>query len=159
MFGGSKLGSPVTSGVTRRQSRVYFLDCKVILTHILRTWVQKSTLLLQNRVHTEVLKKTPSSAKYVTRVLPPSVPECPRRAYEGPLAVDQIYLDKSLWYLIRLLNLQVFSNRFIKSVELTYHYLLYRSILYLHNSAAAESRFASSKAFGQSRFEEFISLR
>ena len=57
--GGSKLGSPVTSGVTRRQSRVYFVDFKRILTPILRTWVQKSTLLLQNRGHAEVLKKDP----------------------------------------------------------------------------------------------------
>ena len=39
--GGSKFGSPVTLGVTRRQSRVYFMDCKGILTPILRTWVQK----------------------------------------------------------------------------------------------------------------------
>ena len=44
---------------------------------ILRTWGQKSTLLLQNRGHAEVLKKTPSSAKYVTRVRPPFVSECP----------------------------------------------------------------------------------
>ena len=77
MFSGSKLGSPDTSGVTRRQSRVCFRDCKGILTPILRTCVQKSTLLLQNRGHAEVLKKTPSSAKYVTKVRPPSVPECP----------------------------------------------------------------------------------
>ena len=35
---------------------------------------KKCTLLLQNRRHAEVLKKTPSSAKYVTRVRPPSVP-------------------------------------------------------------------------------------
>ena len=42
-------------------------------TPIFRTWVQKSTLLLRNRGlgHAEVLKKTPSSAKYVTRVPPP----------------------------------------------------------------------------------------
>ena len=33
--------------------------------------VQKSTLLLQNRGHAEVLKKTPSSAKYVMRLRPP----------------------------------------------------------------------------------------
>ena len=66
--GGSKLGSLVTSGVTRRHSRVYFVDCKGIFTPILRTWVRKSTLLLQNRGHAEVLKKTPSSAKYVTKV-------------------------------------------------------------------------------------------
>ena len=78
--GGSRLGSPVTSGVTRRQSRVYFVDCNGILTPILRTMVQKSTLLLQKRGHAEVLKKTPSSAKYVTKVRPPSVPECPPRA-------------------------------------------------------------------------------
>ena len=49
------------------------MDCKGILIPILRTWVQKSTLLLQNRGHAEVLKKTPSSAKYVTKVRPPSV--------------------------------------------------------------------------------------
>ena len=82
LFNGSKWRQQtrkpwVTSGVTRRQSRVYFVDCKGILTPILRTWVQKSTLLLQNRGHAEVLKKTPSSAKYVTKVRPPSVPECP----------------------------------------------------------------------------------
>ena len=57
--GGSKLGSPVTSGVTRRQGRVYFVDCKGISTPILRTWVQKSTLLLQICGHAEVLKKDP----------------------------------------------------------------------------------------------------
>ena len=57
--GGSRLGSPVTSGVTRRQSHVYFVDCKGILNPILRTLVQKSTLLLQNRRHAEVLKKDP----------------------------------------------------------------------------------------------------
>ena len=60
--------------VTRCQSRVYFVDCKGILTPILCTWIQESTLLLQNRGHAEVLKKTPSSAEYVTRVRPPSVP-------------------------------------------------------------------------------------
>ena len=59
MFSGSKLGSPVTSGVTLHQIRVYFVACKGILTPILRTWVQKSTLLLQNRGHAEVLKKDP----------------------------------------------------------------------------------------------------
>ena len=74
MFSGSsKLGSPVTSGVTRRQSRIYFVECKGILTPILRTWVQKSTLLLQNRGHAEVLKKDPFFRKYLTRVRPPSV--------------------------------------------------------------------------------------
>ena len=46
-------------GVTRRQSHVCFVDCKGILTLILRTWVQKCTLLLQNRGHAEVLKKDP----------------------------------------------------------------------------------------------------
>ena len=39
--------------------RVYYVDCKGILTPILRTLVQKSTLLLQNRGHVEVLKKDP----------------------------------------------------------------------------------------------------
>ena len=57
--GGSKLRIPGTSGVTWRQSRVYFVNCKGILTPILRTWVQKSTILLQNRGHAEVLKKDP----------------------------------------------------------------------------------------------------
>ena len=47
------------SGVTRRQSRVCFVDCKGILTPILRTWVQQNTLLLQNRGHAVVLKKDP----------------------------------------------------------------------------------------------------
>ena len=74
---GSRLGSPVTSGVSRRQSHLYLVDCKGMfippLPLILRTWVQQ--ILLQNRGHAEVLKKTPSSAKYVTRVRPPSVPK------------------------------------------------------------------------------------
>ena len=30
LYSGSRLGSPVTSGVTQRQSRVYFVDCKGI---------------------------------------------------------------------------------------------------------------------------------
>ena len=32
LFSGSKPGSPVTSGVTRCQSRIYFVDCKGIFT-------------------------------------------------------------------------------------------------------------------------------
>ena len=55
------------------------MDCKGILTPILRTWVQKSTLLLQNRGHAEVLKKDPffreihneGAAPLCTRVPPP----------------------------------------------------------------------------------------
>ena len=47
------------------------MDRKGILTPILRTWAQKSTLLLQNRGHAEVLKNIPSSAQYAA----PSVPE------------------------------------------------------------------------------------
>ena len=35
------------------------MDCKGFLTPILRTWVQKSTLLLQNRGHADVFKKDP----------------------------------------------------------------------------------------------------
>ena len=77
MFSGSKLGSPVTLGVTRRQSRVYFVDCKGILTPILGTWVQKRTLLLQNRGHAEVLKKTPFFREIRNAGAAPSVPECP----------------------------------------------------------------------------------
>ena len=42
-----------------RSHSAYFLDCRVILTPILCTWVQKSTLLLQNRGHAEVLKIDP----------------------------------------------------------------------------------------------------
>ena len=69
-----------------------------------------------------LLQRAPSGGSIITmtgkvanaRVLPPSVPECPRWNYEGPLAVDQIYLDKSLWYLIRLLNLQ-------KGIQLSYY--------------------------------------
>ena len=57
------------------EPRKYFVDHKGIFTTILRTWVQNSTLFLQNRGHAEVVKKAPSSAKYVTRVRPPSVPE------------------------------------------------------------------------------------
>ena len=72
-----RLGSPVTSGVTRRQSPVYFV--RGFSTPILRIWVQKSTLLFKNRGHAEVLKKTPSSTKYVTRVRPPFILECYHR--------------------------------------------------------------------------------
>ena len=46
---------------------------------ILRTWIQKSTLLLQNRGHAEVLKKTPSSAKYMYLFAPPPPPPPPRK--------------------------------------------------------------------------------
>ena len=35
------------------------MDCKGILTPILRTWVQKSNLFFQNRGHAEVLKNDP----------------------------------------------------------------------------------------------------
>ena len=77
MFSGSKIGSPVTSGVTRRQSRVYFVDCKGILTPIPRTWVQKSSLLLQNRGHAEVLKKDPFFREIRNAGTGPTAPECP----------------------------------------------------------------------------------
>ena len=64
---------------------------------ILRTWVQKSTLLLQNRGHVEVLKKTPSSAKYVTRVRPPSVPEFPP---PPPGGIDRIVSSGAFGYYV-----------------------------------------------------------
>ena len=41
LFSGSRLGSPVTSRVTRRHSRVYSVNCKGICTPVFRTWVQK----------------------------------------------------------------------------------------------------------------------
>ena len=97
--GGGKHRSPVTLGDTRRQSRVYLVDCKGILTPILCTWVQKSTLLLQNRGHAEVFKKTPSTAKYVTRLRPPSVRECPRQATQKLLFFSQCYLVHFCWIL------------------------------------------------------------
>ena len=62
------------SGVTRCQSRVYFMDCKGILTPILRTWVQKSTLLLQNRGHAEVLKRYPFFREIRNAGAPPPPP-------------------------------------------------------------------------------------
>ena len=71
VFCGSKLGSPVTSGVTRRHSRVYFVDCEGIFTPILRTCVRKSTLLLQNRGHAEVLKKDPFFREIRNKGSPP----------------------------------------------------------------------------------------
>ena len=81
LFSGSKWRQQtrkpwVTSGVTRRQSRVYFVDCKGILTPILRTWVQKSTLLLQNRGHAEVLKKDPFFREIRNEGAPPPPPLC-----------------------------------------------------------------------------------
>ena len=53
---------------------------------------EKVSLLFQNRGHAEVLKKTPSSAKYVTKVRPPSVPECPSPPPPpppGPLTLEK----------------------------------------------------------------------
>ena len=58
------------------------MDCKGILAPILSTWVQKSTLLLQNRGHAEVLKKDPffreirneGAAPLCTWVPPPPPP-------------------------------------------------------------------------------------
>ena len=63
----------VTSGVTRRDSEPHIFRRLLGDFHspILRTWLQKNTLFIQNRGHSEVLKKTPSSAKYVRRVRPP----------------------------------------------------------------------------------------
>ena len=57
---------------------IFCAKCYVI--HILLDRIKSNqiTLLLQNRRSAEVLKNTPFSAKYVTWVLPPSVPECPR---------------------------------------------------------------------------------
>ena len=74
LFSGSKLGSPVTSGVTRRQSCVYFVDCKGISsTHTLYLGTKKYRSFTKSRT----CGGPPSSAKYVTQVRPPSVPECP----------------------------------------------------------------------------------
>ena len=47
------------------------------MTHILRTWVQKSTLLLQNRSHTEVLKKDTFFGKIRNQIAPPPPPPPP----------------------------------------------------------------------------------
>ena len=57
--------------------------------------MQKSTLLLQNRGHAEVLKNDPSSVKYVTRVRSPSVTECPPgsecKTTNGPVTLGSDY--------------------------------------------------------------------
>ena len=66
----------LTLGVTQRHSREYFVDCKGIFTPILHTWVRKSTLLLQNRGHAEVLKNDPFFREIRNEGAPP-VPECP----------------------------------------------------------------------------------
>ena len=79
LFSGSRLGRPrppganVTSGVARRQSRVYFMDSSPI--H--RSWVQIRALHLQNRGLAEVLKRPFLPQKNVTQVRPPSEPEIP----------------------------------------------------------------------------------
>ena len=74
-FSGSRLGSLVTSVVT--QSRVHFVDCKGIFTpHTSYLGTKKYHSFTKSRT-CGGLKKTPSSAKYVTRLRPPSVPECP----------------------------------------------------------------------------------
>ena len=71
LFCGNKLGSPVTSGVTRRQSRVCFVDCKGIFTpHTSYLGTKKYHSFTKSRT-CGGLKKTPSSTKYVTRVPPP----------------------------------------------------------------------------------------
>ena len=63
----SRLRSPVTSKVSRRQSHGYFVDCKGIFipppphTSYLGS---KKYPSFTNRVHAEFLKKTPSSVKY-----------------------------------------------------------------------------------------------
>ena len=76
------------------QSLREIVDCKVILTPILRTWVQKSTLLLQNRRHAEVLKKTreirhAGAAPLCTWVPPPPPP---------PRFQDNKFLWRHTWH-------------------------------------------------------------
>ena len=44
---------------------------------ILRTWAQKVPFFYKSRTRGRSSKRPPSSAKYVTRVRPPSVPDCP----------------------------------------------------------------------------------
>ena len=68
-----RLGSPVTSVVTRRQSRIYFVRGFSSLV----TGYKKVPFFLQNRGHAEVLKKTPSFAEYVTWCSPPESPPPP----------------------------------------------------------------------------------
>ena len=86
------------------------MDCKGI---ILDTWVQKGTLLLQNRGHAEVLKKTPS-AKYVTQVRPPSAPECPPPPPPNrgalPVFYFHVILDYSFTEQILRLSECMFAN-------------------------------------------------
>ena len=63
---------------------------RVFSPPILRTWVQRSTLLLQNRGHAEVLKRTPSSAKYENRCGPPlylSAPPPPLPGHKPKMGV------------------------------------------------------------------------
>ena len=62
------------------------MDCKGILTPIFRTWVQKITLLLQNRGHAEVLKKDPFFREIRNEGAAPSVPECPPPPGEGAVS-------------------------------------------------------------------------
>ena len=75
----SRLGSPRHFGRHLASERHIF--CGLLGDFhptILRTWLQKNTLFIQNRGHSEVLKKTPSSAKYVRWVRPPMYPRAPQ---------------------------------------------------------------------------------
>ena len=69
LFSGSRLGSPVTSGVTRRQSRVNFVDCKGIFTpppppNTSYLGTKKYPSFTKSRTWGG-LKNTPSSAKSI----------------------------------------------------------------------------------------------
>ena len=100
------------------------MDCKGILTPILRTWVLKSTLLLQNRGHAEVLKKDPffleirneGAAPLGTWVPPPPPPPPPppRAQQTFPGSIPRSFLvakESGGWRPI--LNLKAF-NKFVK---------------------------------------------
>ena len=79
MVSGSILGSPrhfgSHSALEPRIFRGLLGDFHIPPPYLICTWLQKKYLLIQNRGHSEVLEKTPSSAKYVRQVRPPSVPE------------------------------------------------------------------------------------
>ena len=77
LLSGSRLRSPVTLEVSRCQSHGYFVDCKGIFTPHTLYLGSKKYPSFTNHGHAELLKKTPSSVKYLKWVRPHSVPDSP----------------------------------------------------------------------------------
>ena len=80
-------------------------------------------------------KKTPSSAKYVTKVRPPSVPECPPRGLEQHFLANDIQQDKQVPSLLSLIggkNYSLLRNLIAPDKPSTKTYAELRDILRNH---------------------------